>query len=86
MDQETWKAIPKYECYYEVSNQGRVRSLNRHVKYIDGNKVFYVGKILNPSTNNGYFRVGLCKEGTQTYYKVHSLVMLAFVGECPQGT
>ena len=29
---ETWKAIPGYEGIYEISNQGRVRSLDRVAK------------------------------------------------------
>ena len=28
---EIWKSIPGYEGYYEVSDQGNVRSLDRYV-------------------------------------------------------
>ena len=29
MNKETWKAIPGFEGYYEVSDLGRVRSVDR---------------------------------------------------------
>ena len=29
MEEEIWKDIPGYEGYYQVSNMGRVKSLNR---------------------------------------------------------
>ena len=35
---ETWKPIPGYEGRYEVSDQGRVRSLDRVVPYSDGRR------------------------------------------------
>ena len=28
---EVWKPIKKYEGFYEVSNKGRVRSLDRYI-------------------------------------------------------
>ena len=31
MEKETWKDIPNYEGVYQVSNLGRIRSLDRYV-------------------------------------------------------
>ena len=69
---ENWKSIAGYEERYEVSNLGRVRSLNYN----------HTGraKILKPGTNNcGYHYVTLCKDGNVKHMLVHRLVALAFV-------
>ena len=49
MEQEIWKEIKGYEGYYEVSNLGRFRSMNRIIIFSNGRKVFYKGKIINGS-------------------------------------
>lgn len=72
-NETTWKPVPGYEGLYEVSDDGQVRSL------------ISKGKILRPSTRNGYQRVGLSKEGKRTNFPVHRLVLLAFVGPAPEG-
>lgn len=69
---EIWCDIPDYEGVYEVSNLGRVRRIK-------------TGRILKPSTSSGYFGVLLCINGVQTYNKIHTLVMKAFVGTRPNG-
>ena len=77
MEKEVWKDIIGYEGLYQVSNLGRVKSLNY--------KRTGQSRILKPSTNNGYKQVILHKDGHQYTYTVHSLVMKAFVGERPEG-
>ena len=65
MLEEVWKDIPQYEGLYQISNLGRVKSLDR--KVIQWNRfkkieVIYKGKILQPkTTNRGYLRVALTK-------------------------
>lgn len=72
---ENWKAIPGWEGRYEVSNMGRVRSLNRTVR----SRVF-PGKILSQRVNKqGYLYVGLSSHSKVVSYKVHRLVALAFI-------
>ena len=39
MENEIWKPVTNYENYYEVSNFGNVRSVNRYVK-CKGNSLF----------------------------------------------
>lgn len=70
---ETWKAIPGYEGLYEVSNLGRVKSLDYNHTGKDG--------ILKPenSTHGGYLRVHLCKDGKTRNLRVHRLVAEAFL-------
>lgn len=69
---ETWRDIPGYEAVYQVSDWGRVRNLKTNYH-------------LNPSTTDrGYLSVMLTINNKQRF-RVHRLVMLAFVGECPEG-
>lgn len=74
--EEIWKDIDGYEGLYQVSTQGRVRSLDR----VGDRGWNYKGKILKPSINpNGYCVVGLFKNGTQKKNMVHRLVAEAFI-------
>lgn len=78
MKQEEWKPVVGYECLYEISNWGRVKSLN----YRNTGKEW----LMKPSPDKwGYLRVGLCKNGKKETLRVHQLVMEAFVGKCPAG-
>ena len=69
---EIWKKIEGYEGLYEVSNEGRVRSLNyRHTGET---------KILKPAIcYGGYLKVGLWKDGNKKKFTVHRLVARAFL-------
>lgn len=85
--QEVWKSIPGWDTNYEVSNLGRVRSLDRIVVRSDGVKTHYKGQLLNPySSPNNYLRVMLTTdEGSRKWVRVHTLVLEAFVGARPDG-
>lgn len=79
--EEQWKAIKGYEGIYEVSNLGRVRSLDRYRSAAYGKIAFIRGievTIRKNSTNN-YLVVGLCKNGKGVHKLVHRLVAEAFV-------
>lgn len=72
---EIWKPVVGYEGFYEVSNIGRVRSLER--KDCLGRTV--KERVLKPAFNDfGYLIVGLCAGGKQKTLKVHRLVCEAF--------
>ena len=72
LNKEEWKAIPGYEGLYEVSSEGKVRSLN----YRGTGKV----RVLKLSVNRyGYLQVHLCKEGKVKNYRVNRLVAQAFI-------
>ena len=74
---EVWKPIRGYEGLYEVSNFGRVRSLDRWIIYEDGRRYFYIGQILKPNKcSNGYLQYMLAKG---KYYRAHRLVAEAFI-------
>lgn len=77
MDSEVWKDVMGYEGYYQVSNQGRVRSLDRVVSDTIGRKRHIKGKLLHPKVNvkSGYLMVNL--RGKDCY--MHRLVAQAFL-------
>jgi hypothetical protein len=81
MKHEKWLPIPGYEARYEVSNFGQVR-----VSGIDaiGRKRCH-GRILSPCLHRGYTAVLLHLNSVKKNFLVHRLVMLAFVGPCPEG-
>lgn len=83
---ETWKPVPGYEGCYEVSDCGRVRSVDREVQHKDGSSTWRAGRMLKGTVDrDGYSLVGLHREGHGRTMRVHRLVLLAFVGESMEG-
>ena len=71
---EIWKDIPSYEGLYQVSNLGKIKSLNYN----------HTGKekiLKNRKTSHGYLGVVLWKNKEKHNTSVHRLVMRAFVGD-----
>ena len=82
MNKEIWKDIPDYEGLYQVSNLGKVRSLDHVRKNGKENNHICVskGKILTPGKdNNGYMIVVLSKDGKTKSYRIHKLVASSFL-------
>lgn len=85
MEQITWMPVKGFEDRYEVSNDGRVRSLDVVVKCRGTGTRTHRGKILPQRPNNrGYMCVYLCRDQVQYTKLVHRLVAEAFV-EMPDG-
>ena len=86
---EQWKPIVGYEGLYEVSDQGRVRSLDRWLSCRDGQRQWHRGRVLKQFSNgNGYQGVSLsnlCNGYNPKRLYVHSLVLESFVGPRPNG-
>lgn len=78
---EIWKDIKGYEGFYQVSNLGRVKSLERDVYYPNGTIIRHIEeKILVPSLDGGgYPFVQLHKNRKMKTMKVHRLVAMAFI-------
>lgn len=85
---ERWQVIAGTDGAYEVSDLGRVRSVDRTVTYRDGRRYRAKGVVLrpSPSSDGGYPTVALSVHGKTVTRCVHRLVLEAFVGEPPAGT
>jgi len=83
---ERWRSIPGYEGLYEVSDWGRVKSLRRKVASSRGRVRTVEERVLETSVGSyGHQSVSLGKDGKSKTWGVHRLVLLAFVGPCPDG-
>lgn len=80
---EEWRDVPGYEGYYQVSDQGRVRSIDRVVKRFDRWGNFgsrrASGRVLQSGGCKGYRVVNLSMKGKTRMRQVHRLVALAFL-------
>jgi len=78
---EVWKSIKGYEGLYQVSNMGRVKSLERTVTRKDGRKQTIRGRILKPIVGQGgYLLVNLYdSSGKRKSFYTHRLVCEAFL-------
>lgn len=73
--EEIWKDVKGFEGLYQVSNLGRVRSLDRRK-----NNQFFCGKILSLAKDkDGYCLVTLNDGKRKKTGRVHRLVALAFI-------
>lgn len=81
---ERWKDVPGFEGRYQVSDAGRVRSVDRmrEVRTRWGGTFFraFRGQMLTPVLDgDGYLRVGLYDSPRSLFVPVHRLVALTFV-------
>ena len=85
MENEIWKDIEGYEGYYQISNMGRIKSVDRKIILRNGfvrrckgreMKIFHDG--------GGYCFVMLSKDGECKPKKIHRLVAEAFIDN-PEG-
>jgi hypothetical protein len=96
-DIERWLPVVGFEGEYEVSDLGRVRSLDRTARYVRRDQysgrdleIFrsHKGRILRPGKKqSGHVSVvlGRTEAGGAGSKDVHVLVLEAFVGRRPQG-
>ncbi len=86
---EEWKSVVGYEGFYEVSNRGDIRSLDRIRQMFNLGGYYermWPGKALKQRLSKyGYFRIGLTSDdGIRTDHSAHTLVANAFIGTCPK--
>lgn len=82
LNSEVWVPIKEYAELYEVSNLGRIRSLDKTVKQFNGHTIidrFWKGRILKASMQEGYCVVCLYRDTVKIQRKVHQLVAEAFL-------
>jgi hypothetical protein len=80
LENEIWKDINGFKGFYQISNIGRIRSLDRYIEQRDiYNRIYQrriKGKVLSlkRSNGNGYINVNLTKGyKTKRYTKSHRL-------------
>tara|TARA_R110000737_G_C14262004_1_gene428719 strand:+ start:29 stop:553 length:525 start_codon:yes stop_codon:yes gene_type:complete len=81
VNMEEFRQVPGYEGLYEVSNLGRVKSLD---------KLSYCGRriksrFLKKCLCSGYYTTSLYKDGIGTTYRFHQIVAMAFLNHTPCG-
>lgn len=77
-EKEEWRPVKGFEGQYEVSDWGRIRSVDRVVIDKNGKKYFKRGRLLIPGrTTNGYHTVGLTKKVRAL--SLHRLVAETFI-------
>ena len=80
---EEWRDIKGYENLYQVSNLGRIKSLDRY-KITKGRygklKIKIKGKVLKPCINHdGYYEIVLSKDGKAKMFRLHRIVANTFI-------
>ena len=78
---EIWKDVVGFEGFYQVSNEGRIRSIDRTVKCVKGKGTRLVKgtiKILSV-TDKGYLKTSLYKYGISKTDEIQRIVAKAFI-------
>lgn len=78
--EEEWKDVVNYEGYYQVSNLGRIKSLDRVI--VDKNGVeMQIPSIIKKlqKSKTGYWCIELWRHNKLKYVKVHRLIADAFI-------
>jgi len=77
---EIWKDIKGYEGLYQISNTGKVKSLERYVNSKSTGKLFIKEKIRKTTTTTaGYEYTVLANNGKNKTLLIHRLVAEAFI-------
>lgn len=74
-----WADIPGFEGFYQVSDHGDVRGVDRMI----GARRWKGKLIAQKVGKRGHRSVRLCRNRKHTFIGVHRLVLMAFVGPCP---
>lgn len=83
---EIWKDVERYEGSYQVSNCGRVRSLDRAVRNGLDSKRPVKGQMLKLWIGrSGYYVANLWSGNQMVHEYIHRLVLQAFAGSSSDG-
>lgn len=82
---EIWKDIPSYKNFYQVSNLGKVKSLERLVKGKHNLRINKEKILKNRIDMHGYCVSVLFNGYNKKTYKIHQLVAMAFLNHIPCG-
>lgn len=76
---EEWRDVTNYDGYYQVSNKGNVRSLDRVIKNGENSCFIRKGCLMNLTESTGRLIVRLYKNKTCKMFYVHRLVAQEFL-------
>lgn len=78
---EEWRPVVGFEKFYEISNLGNLRSIDRVVVESGGKRRVHYGRVLSISTTNkhGYYMKCLYGNGFKKGCQIHRLVAEAFI-------
>lgn len=86
---EIWKQVPGFGGHYEASSLGRVRSKERFVQKRTRHggmmQQLYKGRLLSLIKRKAYLQVRIGVDGKKINVSAHTMVLLAFRGEKPEG-
>ena len=83
---ESWRPVVGFEGAYEVSDLGRIRSLDRMVSGLSGTLRLRPGHVRTPWADaKGYLVVDFYADNRKRRRFVHQAVLEAFVGPAPEG-
>ena len=83
MSREEWRTKPEWKGYYEFSNWGRCRSLDRPLVYKDGRQGIRKGKIIKV---NACGQVATHINGTIKYITLYYVIAELFISDYIEGT
>ena len=77
---EVWKDVPGFEGCYQVSSDGRIKSLARYVNVCGGGKRLISEKIIKPTVcKNGYLELHASRKCKKKVFLLHRLVAMLFI-------
>lgn len=81
---EIWKDIPNFEGFYQASDMGRIRSLDRNIHKKVKEKIFDTsrsGRVfrLRYKKSRRYISIRLSKNGKTNSYALHRLIAITFI-------
>jgi hypothetical protein len=76
---EQWKDIPDYEGYYQISNLGRVKSLEKTLVIRERKCVYKALIKKNLISKRGYWEISLYKNNKECRKKIHRLLAICFI-------
>ena len=79
MENEVWKDIVGYEGIYQISNLGRIKSLEKNKIDSRGRIYKRKEKILKPRKTNRYYTIALYKNNKREDFLLHRIVAETFI-------
>lgn len=78
--EEIWRDIKGFEGLYQISNLGRLKSVQRIILRGNGRPITINERIRKSKVQDvGYLKTSLCKDGIHSSHRIHRLIAEAFI-------